>query len=430
MTTELLYAIYQQHPQVTTDSRNCPAGSLFFALKGDNFNGNAYALSALEKGCAYAVIDEKEYALDERFILVDDCLKALQDLAHHHRIALGLPVLGITGTNGKTTTKELIASVLKQKFNVLYTQGNLNNHIGVPLTLLSLTKEHQIAVIEMGANHPGEIKTLVEIAAPNVGMITNVGKAHLEGFGSFEGVIKTKSEMYDFLRETGGQAFVNLDNEILFKQSEGIERIGYALQSANGQVTGKITGSSPFLQMTFTNFGSDEVFELNTKLIGSYNAENVMAAVCIGRYFDIDSKLICEGINNYIPSNNRSQLTETASNKLIIDAYNANPTSMQAALKNFSQMEVPQKALILGDMRELGADSAAEHQRIVDLLQEYGFDKVFLVGDCFQNTNTSFATYATTDALIAEIPSLNLKDYYILIKGSRGIKLETVVSSL
>lgn len=430
MTTELLYAIYQQHPQVTTDSRNCPADSLFFALKGDNFNGNAYALSALKKGCAYAVIDEKEYALDERFILVDDCLKALQDLAHFHRISLGLPVLGITGTNGKTTTKELIASVLKQKFNVLYTQGNLNNHIGVPLTLLSLTKEHQIAVIEMGANHPGEIKTLVEIAAPNVGMITNVGKAHLEGFGSFEGVIKTKSEMYDFLRETGGQAFVNLDNEILFKQSEGIERVGYGIQATNGQVSGAITANSPFLSMTFSNFGSDEVFELKTSLIGTYNAENVLAAVCIGRYFDIDSKLICEGINNYIPSNNRSQLTETASNKLIIDAYNANPTSMQAALKNFSQMEVPHKALILGDMRELGADSPAEHQRIVDLLQEYGFDKVFLVGECFQNTNTSFATYATTDALIAEIPTLNLKDYYILIKGSRGIKLETVVSSL
>lgn len=430
MTTELLYAIYQQHPQVTTDSRNCPAGSLFFALKGDNFNGNAYALAALEKGCAYAVIDEKEYALDERFILVDDCLKALQDLAHFHRISLGLPVLGITGTNGKTTTKELIASVLKQKFNVLYTQGNLNNHIGVPLTLLSLTKEHQIAVIEMGANHPGEIKTLVEIAAPNVGMITNVGKAHLEGFGSFEGVIKTKSEMYDFLRETGGQAFVNLDNEILFKQSEGIERVGYGIQATNGQVSGTITGNSPFLSMTFSNFGNDEVFELKTSLIGTYNAENVLAAVCIGRYFDIDSKLICEGINNYIPSNNRSQLTETASNKLIVDAYNANPTSMQAALKNFSQMEVPDKALILGDMRELGADSPVEHQRIVDLLQEYGFDKVFLVGECFQNTNTSFATYATTDVLIAEIPSLNLKDYYILIKGSRGIKLETVVASL
>jgi UDP-N-acetylmuramoyl-tripeptide--D-alanyl-D-alanine ligase len=430
MTTELLYAIFQQHPQVTTDSRNCPTGSMFFALKGDNFNGNAYALSALEKGCEFAVIDEKEYAIDERFILVDDCLKALQDLAHYHRISLGLPVIGITGTNGKTTTKELIASVLKQKFKVLYTQGNLNNHIGVPLTLLSLTKEHQIAVVEMGANHPGEIKTLVEIAAPNVGMITNVGKAHLEGFGSFEGVIKTKSEMYDFLRKTGGQAFVNLDNPILFEKSEGIERIGYGIQSTNGQVCGLNIKSSPFLQLTFKNFGDAQEFELKTNLIGSYNAENVLAAVCIGRYFDIDSKLICEGINGYVPSNNRSQLTETASNKLIIDAYNANPTSMQAALKNFAQMGVEHKALILGDMRELGEDSAAEHQRIVDQLREYGFEKVFLIGECFSKTQNSFGCYPTADALINDLPSLSLSNYYILIKGSRGIKLETVVPHL
>lgn len=430
MTTELLYAIYQQHPQVTTDSRNCPQGSIFFALKGANFNGNAYALSALEKGCAFAVIDEPEYAIDERFILVDDCLQALQDLAHFHRISLGLPVIGITGTNGKTTTKELIASVLKQKFNVLYTQGNLNNHIGVPLTLLSLTKEHQIAVVEMGANHPGEIKTLVEITAPNVGLITNVGKAHLEGFGSFEGVIKTKSEMYDFLRETGGQVFVNLDNPILFEKSEGIERIGYGVQNTNGQVCGLNIKSSPFLQLTFRNFGDAQEFELKTNLIGSYNAENVLAAVCIGRYFDIDSKLICEGINGYVPSNNRSQLTETESNKLIIDAYNANPTSMQAALKNFAQMEVEHKALILGDMRELGEDSAAEHQRIVDQLREYGFEKVFLIGECFSKTQNSFLCYPTADALINDLPSLSLSNYYILIKGSRGIKLETVVPHL
>lgn len=430
MTTELLYAIYQQHPQVTTDSRNCPAGSIFFALKGANFNGNAYAISALEKGCAFAVIDEQEYALDERFILVDDCLKALQDLAHFHRISLGLPVIGITGTNGKTTTKELIASVLKQKFNVLYTQGNLNNHIGVPLTLLSLTKEHQIAVVEMGANHPGEIKELVEIAAPNVGLITNVGKAHLEGFGSFEGVIKTKSEMYDFLRETGGQAFVNLDNPILFEKSEGIERVGYGIENKNGQVYGEQVSSSPFLQLSFCNFGDTQKYELKTNLIGVYNAENVLAAVCIGRYFDIDSKLICEGINSYVPSNNRSQLTETATNKLIIDAYNANPTSMQAALKNFSQMEVPKKALILGDMRELGEDSAVEHQRIVDLLIEYKFDKVFLIGECFQKASFFFPTFSNTDEFIQTIPSQNLKDYYILVKGSRGIKLEAVVPHL
>jgi UDP-N-acetylmuramoyl-tripeptide--D-alanyl-D-alanine ligase len=430
MTTEQLYQLYLKHPVITTDSRNCPAGSIFFALKGDNFNGNVYAAAAIEKGCAYAVVDEKEYAVNENIILVDDSLFSLQDLAQHHRIAMGIPVIGITGTNGKTTTKELIASVLKQKFNILYTQGNLNNHIGVPLTLLSITKEHQLAVIEMGANHPGEIEILADIACPNVGMITNVGKAHLEGFGSFEGVIKTKSELYDFLRETGGQAFVNLDNKILFEKSEGIERIGYGLENSNGQVKGAITGCSPFLEMTWQNYGDAAQYELKTHLIGTYNAENVLAAVCVGRYFDIDSKLICEGINNYIPQNNRSQLTETAHNKLIVDAYNANPTSMQAALKNFSLMEVPNKALILGDMRELGNDSATEHQHIVDLLNEYGFKKVFLIGECFGKTNTSLPTFTTTDAFIQSISTHELKDYYILIKGSRGIKLENIMEHL
>lgn len=430
MTTELLYQLYLQHPTVTTDSRNCPAGSIFFALKGDNFNGNKYALSALEKGCALAVVDEKEFAIDERFVLVEDVLKSLQKLAQHHRISLGLPVIGITGSNGKTTTKELMAAVLKQRFNVLYTQGNLNNHIGVPLTLLSLKKEHQIAVVEMGANHPGEIKDLVEIACPNVGLITNVGKAHLEGFGSFEGVVKTKSELYDFLRETGGQAFVNLDNKILFEKSEGIKRIGYGIENNNGQVEGRITGSSPFLEMEWKNYGDATIYELKTHLIGTYNAENVLAAVCIGRYFDIDSKLICEGINNYIPQNNRSQLIETANNKLIVDAYNANPTSMQVALKNFSQMEAPNKALILGDMLELGDESPAEHQRIVDLLTEYGFKKVFLIGEYFSKSNTPFPSFPTTDAFIQTITKQGLKDYYILIKGSRGIKLEGVVEWL
>jgi len=430
MTTELLYQIYLQHAVITTDSRNCPVGSIFFALKGDNFNGNQYATAAIEKGCAFAVVDEAEYAIDERFILVENCLKSLQDLAHHHRIELGLPVIGITGTNGKTTTKELIAAVLKQKFNILYTQGNLNNHIGVPLTLLNITKGHQLAVVEMGANHPGEIETLVNIACPNVGLITNVGKAHLEGFGSFEGVIKTKSELYDFLREIGGQAFVNLDNKILFEKSEGIERIGYGIENGNGQVQGSITGCSPFLEMTWQNHGDATIYKLKTHLIGTYNAENILAAMCVGRYFDIDSKLICEGINNYIPQNNRSQLTETLHNKLIIDAYNANPTSMQAALKNFALMEVANKALILGDMRELGDDSQAEHQRIVDLLAEYGFTKVFLIGESFGKSNTSFPTFPTTDDFIQTIATQGLKDYYILIKGSRGIKLETVVPSL
>ena len=430
MTTEQLYQLYLQHPKVTTDSRTCPPGSLFFALKGDSFNGNAYAAAAVKMGCAFAVVDEKKYALDSRFILVNDVLQTLQELAHHHRITLGLPVIGITGSNGKTTTKELIAAVLKQNFSIYYTQGNLNNHIGVPLTLLSLTKAHQLAVVEMGANHPGEIKTLTEIACPNVGLITNVGKAHLEGFGSFEGVIKTKSELYDYLRVTGGQAFVNLDNPILYEKSEGINRIGYAIEKENGQVQGEITANAPFLEVRWHNFGDATQYQLNTKLIGAYNAENILAAVCVGRYFDIDSSLICDAINNYTPQNNRSQLTETAQNKLVVDAYNANPTSMRAALKNFAEMDVPQKAVILGDMLELGNDSDAEHQGIVDLLVENGFDKVFLVGECFSKTNTNYLTFSDATALLKTISQQNLQDYYILIKGSRGIKLEILVNSL
>ncbi len=430
MNTELLYQHYLQHPVVTTDSRNCPLGSIFFALKGDNFNGNKYALSALDKGCALAVVDEKDMAVDERFILVKDVLKSLQDLAHHHRISLGIPVIGITGTNGKTTTKELIAAVLKQQFNILFTQGNLNNHIGVPLTLLGLTKEHQIAVVEMGANHPGEIKELSEIAAPNVGLITNVGKAHLEGFGSFEGVIKTKSELYDFLRKTGGQAFVNLDNEILFEKSEGLERIGYALENENGQVQGAISNNAPFLEMTWKNHGYPEEYALKTQLIGSYNAENILAAICVGRYFDIESIKICEGLRQYTPQNNRSQFTETEKNKLIVDAYNANPTSMQAAINNFSEMDVPNKALILGDMLELGVDSESEHQRIVDLLMEQGFKNVYLVGACFSKTTSSYSTFSTTNDFIKTLSELSLSDYYFLIKGSRGIQLEKAIELL
>ncbi|MBN1463162.1 MAG: UDP-N-acetylmuramoyl-tripeptide--D-alanyl-D-alanine ligase [Paludibacteraceae bacterium] len=430
MNTELLYQLYLQHPTITTDSRTCPSGSLFFALKGTNFNGNAYAASALKMGCAFAVVDEKEYAVDERYIVVRDVLQSLQELAHHHRIALGLPVIGITGTNGKTTTKELIAAVLKQKFSIYYTQGNLNNHIGVPLTLLSLTKAHQLAVIEMGANHPGEIKTLVDIACPNVGLITNVGKAHLEGFGSFEGVIKTKSELYDFLRETGGQAFVNLDNPILYEKSEGINRIGYGIEKNNGQVQGEITANAPFLAMRWHNFGDTAEYQIETKLIGAYNAENVLAAVCVGRYFDVDSSLICEAINKYTPQNNRSQLTETAHNKLVVDAYNANPTSMRAAIQNFAAMEAPKKALILGDMLELGNDSGTEHQCIVDLLVENKFDKVFLVGECFSKTNTNYPVFSDVIALISEIPKQKFQNYYILIKGSRGIKLEKTLSYL
>ncbi len=437
MTTEQLYHIYLQHPAVTTDSRNCPEGSLFFALKGESFDGNQYAQAALDKGCAYAIVDDTQVAGNDKIILVDNVLKALQDLAHHHRIALGLPVIGITGTNGKTTTKELISAVLAKKFKVLFTQGNLNNHIGVPLTLLSITPQHNIAVVEMGANHIGEIKALVDIAAPNAGIITNVGKAHLEGFGSFEGVIKAKSEMYDFVRETGGVAFVNLDNPILMEKSEGIDRIGYGIEHKNGLVNGIITGNSPFLEMSWhasaslsDQEGDNSIYPIKTNLIGAYNAENVLASICIGTYFGVEPQQICDAMSNYQPHNNRSQFTQTEKNKLIIDAYNANPTSMQAALANFAQMTADNKTVILGDMRELGEDSAKEHQHIVDLLTENNFSNIYLIGECFSATQTGFTHFAKTDDFIQYLQKNPISNKTILIKGSRGSRLETVVPYL
>ena len=332
-----LYRIFTEHPQVTTDSRDCPKGSIFFARKGESFNGNAFAAKALEQGCSYAVIDEKEFAVegDSRYILTDDCLTTLQQLANYHRRKLGTKIIGITGTNGKTTTKELVATVLAEKYNVLYTQGNFNNHIGVPKTLLRLTAENDIAVIEMGANHPGEIKTLVNIVEPDYGIITNVGKAHLKGFGSFEGVIRTKGELYDYLREHNGKVFIHNDNEHLLKISSGLSLIKYGTTDSDElSVCGEFLSCDPFLNFRW-NHGKAQWNEVRTHMIGSYNIYNMLAAACIGLYFDVTEEQICHALANYVPTNNRSELEVTASNKLIIDAYNANPTSMEAALKNF-----------------------------------------------------------------------------------------------
>lgn len=430
MTIEELYEIFSQHPTVTTDSRNCPKNSIFFALKGENFNGNTYAQASLNKGCAYAVVDEKEFVSNDHILLVDNVLATLQQLAHYHRIALGIPIVGITGTNGKTTTKELLSTVLKKKFNLYYTQGNLNNHIGVPLTLLSINKSHKMAVVEMGASHPGEIKTLVNIVAPNAGLITNVGKAHLEGFGSFEGVIKTKCELYDFLKDTDGQVFVNLDNPILTEKSESMNRTGYALENKNGLVWGKVTGNSPFLEMEWNTDNDTNTYTLKTHLIGTYNAENVMAAVCAGRFFGIDPNDICDAINSYAPQNNRSQMKDTKTNKLIIDAYNANPTSMTASINNFALATFDNKTLILGDMRELGADSETEHQKIIDLLNSKGLTDVYLVGDCFGKTKCSFKKFANVDKLIEQVKKEPIANHTILVKGSNGTHLVNVVEYL
>lgn len=431
-----LYEIYKSHPIICTDSRTCLPGSLFFALKGDNFDANAFALGALEKGAAFAVVDKEEYALDERFILVNDTLVTLQELARFHRRQLGTKIIGITGTNGKTTTKELIAAVLKQKYNTHFTQGNFNNHIGVPLTLLQLKPEHEIGVIEMGANHPGEIKMLSEIALPDFGIITNVGKAHLEGFGSFEGVMKTKAELYDFIHAENRKIFLNTGNENLlemannsgFSDRKGV--LPYCLNSdiENKLATGKVISSSPLLEMQcITSKGG---FDVKTQLIGTYNAENVLAAVSIGTFFDIPNEKIKFALESYQPQNNRSQFTQTEKNKLIIDAYNANPTSMQAAVLNFAVMEAENKTLIIGDMLELGGQSDMEHQRIVDLINENGFSDVYLVGKCFQAVKSNFIKFADVEKLKEHIQNMQLQNRFILIKGSHGIHLEKIISEL
>ena len=422
MEISTLYNCFKECGKVTTDTRNCPEGSMFIALKGETFNGNAFAKQALEKGCRYAVVDEAQYADAPNILLVDDCLKTLQDLANCHRRQMGTRIIGITGTNGKTTTKELIATVLQKKYKVLYTQGNLNNHIGVPLTLLGLTEEHELAVVEMGANHPGEIRTLVNIAEPDCGMITNVGKAHLEGFGSFEGVVKTKSELYDYLRKKENAfIFLDKDAEALCKSSAGLEAIGYGMENDALYVSGKLHACAPFLTFEWKHEGKS--YDVNTHLIGAYNIKNALAAIAIGCRFGVSAEAICEALNAYIPSNNRSQLTETADNHLIVDAYNANPTSMMAALENFRLMEVVHKVAVLGDMKELGEGSADEHRKIVSFLKDCGFERVILVGAEFGRANEGFEHYPDVEAVKAIFATDKPNGKYILIKGSNSMKL-------
>lgn len=432
MKLSALYQIFLDCQLVTTDSRNCPEGSLFIALKGESFNGNAFAGKALETGCAYAIIDEPEYAVegDQRYILVDDCLQTLQQLANYHRRQLGTRVIGITGTNGKTTTKELISAVLSQSHNILYTLGNLNNHIGVPSTLLRLKAEHDLAVIEMGANHPGEIKFLSEIVEPDCGIITNVGKAHLEGFGSFEGVIKTKGELYDFLRkQEGSTVFIHHDNAYLMNIAGGLNLIPYGTED-DLYVNGRITGNSPYLTFEWKAGKDGETYQVQTQLIGEYNFPNALAAITIGLFFGVEAAKINEALAGYTPQNNRSQLKKTNDNTLIIDAYNANPTSMMAALQNFRNMEVPHKMLLLGDMRELGVESAAEHQKIADYIKECDFEEVWLVGEQFAAAEHSFKTYPNVQEVIKELETNKPKGYTILIKGSNGIRLSSTVDHL
>ena len=431
-----LYKLYQQHPCITTDSRDCPEGSIFLALKGESFNGNKFAESALEKGCAYAIIDEPEYKKDERFIVVKDCLQTFKDLAREHRRQYDIPVIGITGTNGKTTTKELIRAVLSECYNVMATEGNFNNDVGVPKTLFRLNDSHDIAVVEMGASHPGDIKTLVETAEPNSGLITNVGRAHLQGFGSFEGVCKTKGELYDFLISHDAPLFVNRDNEYLMemvnsKSSNGKSPdIYYYGQSDNPDILirGEVLSCAPFLKFRWREQDADAGYTsewqtVQTHLIGAYNLDNMLAAITIGYVNNIPFEQINHALESYVPTNNRSQLTETEKNHLIVDAYNANPTSMKAAIDNFRLMEVSPKMAILGMMGELGDVSQEEHQKIIALLQEASFDEVWLVGAEFKKAVSPFRTFANVDEVKAAIAEVQPAGRYILIKGSNSTHL-------
>ncbi|MDR3266396.1 MAG: UDP-N-acetylmuramoyl-tripeptide--D-alanyl-D-alanine ligase [Tannerella sp.] len=428
MTIPELYELFLEHRTVTTDSRNCPPDAIFFALKGENFDGNNFAEKALEAGCAYAITDNPDKVKNEKMILVDDVLQTLQQLARHHRETFDIPVIAITGTNGKTTTKELTAAVLSQQYNVLYTQGNQNNHIGTPLTLLRLKPEHEFAIIEMGANHAGEIKALCEIALPNYGLITNVGMAHLEGFGSLEGVIKAKGELYDFLRENDGLVFVNQENKYLTQMVYGLDVCPYGTQMKDITfVAGKVLKPGSFLEFEwFHDFG--ESYACKTNLVGDYNLWNVLAAISIGLFFMVDAPLINASISAYKPTNNRSQFHPTAHNELIIDTYNANPDSMSAALENFQMLQAPKKAVILGDMLELGEKSLELHQEIVSRLNSY--DKVLLCGQKFSEVGASFDCFHDTDDLADYLRKYPFSGYSILIKGSHGIHLEKIIELL
>ena len=430
MDIQELYAFYQQHPVITTDSRDCPEGSIFIALKGESFDGNQFAAQALEKGCALAVVSDEQvynsYHGDKMMVLVPDTLQTFKDLAREHRRRFNIPVVGITGTNGKTTTKELVRAVIAERYKVMATEGNFNNDVGVPKTLFRLAPEHEIAIVEMGASHPGDIKTLADTAEPTCGLITNVGKAHLQGFGSLEGVIHTKGELYDNLSQRSGSViFINADNEYLMGILPQGVKAEYYTRDENRQgasVYGQIVVCDPFLRLRWREDGGTW-HEVRTHLIGSYNIDNVLAAATVGLHFGVTPEQICHAVENYVPSNNRSQLTETEHNHLVVDAYNANPTSMAAALDNFSMMEVSPKMAILGEMRELGDSSAEEHRRVVERLATCPFDEVWLVGKEFKDIDCPYRKFDDVEQVKAAIAADRPEGRYILIKGSNGTRL-------
>lgn len=427
MDIAIIYQYFLKCSGVSIDTRTIQENQLFVALRGENFNGNIYAKKAIESGARFVLVDDEKYydPNNEAYVLVENSLKTLQLLAMHHRKQFNIPVLAITGTNGKTTTKELIASVLNTQNKVLATKGNLNNHIGVPLTLLELGEEYDIAVIEMGANHIGEIAQLCEIALPDYGIITNIGTAHIEGFGSFEGVVKAKTELYKYLKAHNKFIFYNIDNEILSDNIDHNKNMCYGTtDKADVVLTEK--KAEPYLSIKLKSFEN----EIITRLAGLYNAENVLAAITISLYFNITKNNIYKAIRNYEPKNNRSQITKTENNTLILDLYNANPTSMKAALENFYAMQTSNKAIILGDMFELGDISKQEHLKIITLIDKMKFNEVFLVGSIFSSLNTKYKSFSSSKEINIYLNKNKIKSYTILIKGSRGVALETIISNL
>jgi UDP-N-acetylmuramoyl-tripeptide--D-alanyl-D-alanine ligase len=446
MKTEQLYKLFLQHPLISTDTRKIGAGSLFFALKGDKFDANTFAEQAIKAGAAYSIIDNPAYQLNEKYILVNDVLTALQDLARYHRRQLDIPVIGITGTNGKTTTKELIYSVLSQHYKTLATQGNLNNHIGVPLTILTIDNSHEMAVIEMGANHQKEIEFLCSIAQPTHGLITNVGKAHLEGFGGVEGVKKGKGELYDYLKKSGspnsgGVVFINSDSAVLMEmlQARNLKNaIFYGKDYDSNLVTGKLIDNSPFLTLQWTNNETGNSHEVQTQLTGAYNLDNILAAICIGVYFELTDVEINEGVEGYQPKNNRSQIMQMETNTLICDYYNANPSSMFVAIENMGKINAKRKVLILGDMFEMGEEAAIEHEAVIKKAMETPVDERIFIGKEFYEVGMSMDNgqwtmdknptfYKTAEDAITGLKANPIKNSTLLIKGSRGMALERLV---
>ncbi len=434
MKIEKLYTRFIKSAGICTDSRKAGGKKIFWALRGEHFDGNNFASKALDNGCSLAIVDKKDVIKDNRYIYVDNTLKALQDLAKHHRSQAKATIIAITGTNGKTTTKELLKKVLEQCYQVYCTEGNLNNHIGVPLTLLSLQDHHQYGIIEMGANHIGEIENLCNIAMPDYGIITNIGEAHIDGFGSIEGVITAKTELYDYLSKHGGKTFLNTDDKNLAAQikNRNIEYLSYGSRKDNYCHAENIS-ADPYLKFNLLLSGNSSCLEIKTRLIGDYNISNVLAAATTGWHFNVSPASIKKAIEAYQPNNNRSQLYKTKNNTLILDCYNANPTSMQLAINNFIKIDTQQKHLfILGDMLELGKSSEAEHKKILDLLKSKKIKNVLLVGEQFKSVagDYGFTVYQNTDYLEEALRTSPYKGYYILIKGSRSNKLEGITPFL